>query len=76
MIYTDHLDHRGWANDYTADDVFFTSTLFCIMPAVKFNGLLIADGRVGPVTQQLLAVWKNRVGHDTIRHAQHAQRQI
>ncbi|MBI2477262.1 MAG: aminotransferase class IV, partial [Planctomycetia bacterium] len=46
---------------YTADEVFFTSTPYCIMPATKFNGLPVGDGHVGPITQQLLAAWSKLV---------------
>ncbi len=55
---------------YTADEVFFTSTPYCIMPATRFNGLPVADGRVGPITRQLLAAWSERVGMDIIAQAQ------
>lgn len=55
---------------YTADEVFFTSTPYCIMPATRFNGLPIADGHVGPVTQQLLTAWSDRVGLDIVAQAQ------
>jgi len=55
---------------YTADEVFFTSTPYCIMPATRFNGLSVGDGRVGPVTKQLLAAWSSLVGVDIISQAQ------
>ncbi|MBC8117789.1 MAG: aminotransferase class IV, partial [Candidatus Saccharimonas sp.] len=55
---------------YTADEVFFTSTPYCMMPATRFNGLPVADGRVGPITRQLLAAWSSRVGMDIIAQAQ------
>ena len=54
---------------YTADEVFFTSTPYCIMPATKFNGLPVKDGRVGPVAQQLLAAWSEKVGMDIVAQA-------
>jgi branched-chain amino acid aminotransferase len=54
---------------YTADEVFFTSTPYCIMPATKFNGLPVGDGRVGPITQRLLAAWSELVGLDIIEQA-------
>jgi branched-chain amino acid aminotransferase len=57
----------------TADEVFFTSTPYCIMPATKFNGLAIGDGQVGPVTRQLLAAWSRLVGMDIVAQAE-AQR--
>lgn len=54
----------------TAEEVFFTSTPYCIMPATRFNGLPIADGQVGPITRRLLAAWSERVGVDIIAQAQ------
>ena len=55
---------------HTANEVFFTSTPYCIMPATRFNGVPVADGRVGPITKQLLAAWSSRVGMDIIAQAQ------
>ena len=49
---------------YTADEVFFTSTPYCIMPATRFNGLPVGDGEGGPVTRRLLAAWSDLVGVD------------
>jgi branched-chain amino acid aminotransferase len=54
---------------YTADEVFFTSTPYCIMPATKFNGLLVGDGQVGPMTQRLLGAWSKLVGIDIAEQA-------
>jgi len=55
---------------YTADEAFFTSTPYCIMPATKFNGLPVGDGEVGPVSLQLLQAWSDLVGLDIIAQAQ------
>lgn len=49
---------------YTADEMFFTSTPYCIMPATRFNGLAVGDGMVGPITRRLLAAWSELVGID------------
>jgi branched-chain amino acid aminotransferase len=54
---------------YTADEAFFTSTPYCIMPATRFNGLPVGDGRVGPMTQKLLGAWSERVGMDIVGQA-------
>lgn len=51
---------------YTADEAFFTSTPYCIMPATRFNGLPVGDGQVGPVTKRLLAAWSECVGVDIV----------
>jgi len=55
---------------YTADEVFFTSTPYCIMPATKCNGLAVGHGSVGPITQRLLAAWSDLVGMDIVEQAQ------
>lgn len=55
---------------YTADEVFFTSTPYCIMPATRFNGLPVGNGRVGSITNRLLAAWSKRVGVDIVAQAQ------
>jgi branched-chain amino acid aminotransferase len=54
----------------TADEMFFTSTPYCIMPATKFNGLPVGDGRVGPVTKRLLEAWSELVGLDIVAQAE------
>lgn len=53
----------------SADEAFFTSTPYCIMPATRFNGLPIGDARVGPVTKRLLEAWSRRVGLDIVAQA-------
>jgi len=55
---------------YTADEAFFTSTPYCIMPATKFNGLPVGDGQVGPVTKSILQAWSQLVGIDIVAQAQ------
>jgi branched-chain amino acid aminotransferase len=54
---------------YTADELFFTSTPYCIMPASKFNGLPVGEGEVGVVTKKLLASWSQLVGMDIVKQA-------
>lgn len=55
---------------YSADEVFFTSTPYCIMPATRFNGLPVGDGTVGPITKQLLQAWSELTGVDIVGQAQ------
>lgn len=59
----------------TADEVFFTSTPYCIMPATRFNGLTVGNGQVGPVTRRLLAAWSQLVGMDIVGQAETQMRQ-
>lgn len=54
---------------YTADELFFTSTPYCMMPATKFNGLPVGDGQIGPVTKSLLRGWSDLTGVDIVGQA-------
>jgi branched-chain amino acid aminotransferase len=54
---------------YTADEAFFTSTPYCIMPATRINGLPVGDGKVGETTQRLLAAWSKLAGMDIVGQA-------
>ncbi|HAA77572.1 TPA: branched-chain amino acid aminotransferase [Candidatus Latescibacteria bacterium] len=54
---------------YTCDELFFTSTPYCIMPATKFNGLPVGNGLVGDVTKRLLSAWSERVEMDIVGQA-------
>lgn len=54
----------------TADEMFFTSTPYSIMPATKFNGMLVGNGAVGPVTKKLIAAWSELVGMDIAAQAE------
>ncbi len=50
---------------YTADEVFVTSTSFCICPVSSVNGSPISDGSVpGPVTDRLTKAYSGMVGID------------
>ena len=55
---------------YTADELFFTSTPYCIMPATRFNALPVGDGEVGSITRKLLAAWSDLAGLDIVAQAQ------
>jgi branched-chain amino acid aminotransferase len=54
----------------TADELFLTSTPFCLLPAYRFNYQPIGDGTPGSVTWTLLAEWSNRVGVDVAAQAE------
>lgn len=53
-----------------ADEAFFTSTAFTLMPCVKVQGNRIGDGRIGPVTQNIVKAWNELVGLDFVAQAQ------
>jgi len=52
---------------YQADEVFLTSTPFCILPAVTLNKLKIGDGKPGKVTKKIIKAWSDLVGVDIIK---------
>jgi branched-chain amino acid aminotransferase len=54
---------------YTADEAFFASTSFCVLPMTRVDKREIGDGRPGPIAQQLLAAWSEAVGLDIVDQA-------
>ena len=53
---------------YAADEVFITSTSWCICPVSTINGSVVGAGRVpGPVTQRLQEAYSELVGIDIVR---------
>ena len=65
---------------YQADEVFLTSTPFCILPAVTLNKMCgsglksviyahdqVKDGKPGKVTKKLIKAWSDLVGVDIIK---------
>ena len=54
---------------YTADEAFFSSTSYCVLPVTKADQRQIADGKPGPISQQLLAAWSELVGVDIVDQA-------
>lgn len=52
-----------------ADEAFFTTTSYCILPVTGINGLIVGDGVPGPITKRLLAAWSEMVGVDIVQQA-------
>ena len=52
-----------------ADEAFFTSAAFTVMPCVKVQGVALGDGRRGPLTQAIIDAWCDLVGLDFIAQA-------
>ena len=52
-----------------ADEAFFTSTAFTVMPCVKAHGSQLGDGHVGPITASIINAWNDLVGLDFIAQA-------
>ncbi|TJW09545.1 MAG: branched-chain amino acid transferase [Mesorhizobium sp.] len=47
----------GVAALQAADEVFITSTAGGVMPVTMIDGAAVADGKIGPVTRQLMALY-------------------
>lgn len=45
----------------TAEEAFLTSTTKGILPVIKIDNQKVGSGRVGPVTQELMAYWEDYV---------------
>ncbi len=52
-----------------ADECFFTSTSWCMVPVTTVDKQPVGDGAIGPVTKQLLAAWSEKVGLDIVDQA-------
>lgn len=52
-----------------ADEVFMSSTPFCLLPVSRFNGQAISGGEAGPMFRRLLAAWSALVGVDIAEQA-------
>jgi branched-chain amino acid aminotransferase len=61
------IDYRpiAYGELETVDEAFITSTTKEIMPIVRINDVPIGDGRVGPHTQRLMAVFREAVRRET-----------
>ena len=53
-----------------ADEVFCTSTTYCMVHAATYEGQQIGDGKPGPVFARLLGAWKDAVGIDFVQQAE------
>ncbi len=54
---------------YTADEAFFTSTPFCVLPVTRVDRREVADGRPGPIATRLLAAFSELSGIDVVDQA-------
>jgi branched-chain amino acid aminotransferase len=61
-----HETNLGLFDLVTADEAFFTSTPFCMLPVCRHAGDPIGDGKVGPIYTQLINQWSEDVGVDII----------
>ena len=59
---------------YTSDEAFFSRTGPCLLPVTRVDNRQVADGKPGPIVQQLLAAWSEAVGMDIVDQAEHLSR--
>ncbi len=53
----------------SADEVFTSSTGYCVLPVTKIDGRPIGDGRPGAVYQRILETWSMMAGLDIAAQA-------
>ena len=46
---------------YAADEVFLTSSVRGCMPVTRLDGEAVADGRVGPITRQMIGAYRDYI---------------
>lgn len=61
-------------NVFNADEVFESTTPFCIIPVTKINNIPIGDGKPGPICSRLLDGWGKKVGVDILGQIQNDQK--
>ena len=48
----------------TCDEAFFSANSICALPVSSINGVDVADGAPGPITEKLINAWVEDVGSD------------
>ena len=66
-----HWESRSFKRDelLNADEVFLTSTPWCVLAAVQIDRNLIGKGVPGPVFHELLNAWSENVSLDLVEQA-------
>ena len=47
-----------------AEEAFLASTPYCLAPVTQINGIPIGDAKPGPVFENLITLWSQKVGLD------------
>ena len=55
---------------YSAEEAFWTTSSYCILPISMIDGRAIGDRYPGPVASQLLRAWSEEVGVDIVAQSQ------
>ena len=59
-----------------ADELFCTSTSYCVVHGVSFEGQPVGDGNPGPICRKLMDGWKKLAGVDLIEQAHDYARRL
>jgi len=59
-----------------ADEAFFTSTPFCMVPIVKVNNMDIGTAKPGPMFDKIITAWSENVGVDIIGQIKHFEKPV
>jgi branched-subunit amino acid aminotransferase/4-amino-4-deoxychorismate lyase len=52
-----------------ADEIFMTSTIICQLHARSFNGTIIHDSEIGPITRRVRQAFIEEIGLDYVQQA-------
>jgi len=55
---------------YNADEAFWTTSSYCILPISQIDGRRVGERYPGPVARRLLSAWSEAVGVDIVKQAQ------
>lgn len=71
-----HEKNLGRYEALQADELFITSTSYCLAHAATFEGQTVGDGKAGPICRRLTEEWKKYVGLDFIAQAEDYSRRL
>lgn len=54
---------------YCAEEAFWTTSSYCLLPMTEIDGRIIGDGTPGKYSKELLKAWSREVGVDIVEQA-------
>jgi len=54
---------------YCAEEAFWTTSSYCLLPMTEIDGRIIGDGAPGKYSKELLKAWSREVGVDIVEQA-------
>jgi branched-chain amino acid aminotransferase len=65
-----HEEDLNLYDAYTAEEAFWTTSSYCILPICSFDGRTIGGPYPGPLAKRLLDEWSREVGVDIVAQSQ------